>query len=195
MQTVQKETVTVNGAHLKKSCDINNTSHEVIKMLANRERLARFTDIVRTKSLMNEEGTPINDEDYLKFFQSLEKEGCGAIIYGRNTNRPRFEWYYNLKAIGKAALNGTNEDAELIEGVSKVKGKTYNRNNLKLVTSNTTTDTPTRRVRWASLKKPEAKQTPQTNIETDVLSLFDVLKNVSMEEIATIKSVLDRLKK
>lgn len=172
---IQKEVVVINGRELKQTVDTNSTAHEVIKMLANRERFRRFTDIGRVKFLMSQEGIKLDDDQYLECFKKLESKGLGSIIYGRNGKRDRFEWYYNLKSIGKAILSGSDEEAELVESISKEKGKTFNRAKLALVLNTKPVEQNPRMVEKAStalaipLKSMDIKSIDETIAELTAL--------------------------
>lgn len=187
MVQVNKDTVMINGRQLKQVADTNQTAHEIIKALASRERFRRFTDIGRTKFLMTSNGITVDEKDFLNFYRILETNGYGKIIPGKNGKRDRFEWYYNLKAIGKAALHGSNEEADLVESISTEKSKSFTRTRLKPVTI----ETP------ANAIKVEKSTTALVYIplRNDFNVDFTLPADLTPAEIATIKSALDRFSK
>lgn len=106
------QTVTLDGKKLKDICHRNRTAEVTTLSLAMRERLRHFSDIGRTRNALVRQGEKIVDGDYMQYWKDLQAAGVGAIIFGRRGNPNRFEWHYSLKKIAKAALEGTNVEAE-----------------------------------------------------------------------------------
>lgn len=110
------QTVTLDGSKLKQIAHASHTAEVTITALAMRERLRHFSDISRTRNTLVRNGEKIVEEDYMKFWKQLQDAGMGTIIYGRRGKPDRFEWYYSLKKVAKAAIEGTNESAEKVGG-------------------------------------------------------------------------------
>lgn len=113
------QVVTLNGAKLKQIAHASHTATVTMTSLALRERLRHSSDIVRTKNQLIREGEKIVDSDYMSMWEALQSEGVGSIVYGRKHKPDRFEWYYSLKQVAKAGLEGTNEEVEKINGFKK----------------------------------------------------------------------------
>ncbi len=95
----------VNIEELKNLPKASPTADVVLSTLASRMRLRHFTDLTRLKTILISEGKKIVNEDFMSLFQSLERLGIGSVVYGRKNKPDRFEWFYSLKDVGKAALN------------------------------------------------------------------------------------------
>lgn len=114
MQKPEIQLVTVKGSELKKIANSTSTSEVLFTYLAMRERLSTVTDLVRTRQHLMAEGEKIIDEEYYRAFDDLEKGGYGVLVRGRGNKNDRFHWNYSLKAIGKAAVEGKDEESPLI---------------------------------------------------------------------------------
>jgi hypothetical protein len=115
-----QQMVTLNGNELKKVAHASHTAEVTITALAIRERVRNFSDIVRTKNQLIRNGERIVEEDYMAFWKGLQDAGVGKIVYGRKGKPDRFEWYYSMKKVAKAALEGTNESVEKITSIKSV---------------------------------------------------------------------------
>jgi hypothetical protein len=130
------QTVTLDGGKLKAIGHASHTAEVTITALALRERLRHFSDITRTRMQLVRNGERIVEEDYMKFWKSLEDAGVGVIVYGRKGKPDRFHWYYSLKKVAKAAIEGTNEEVEKVNVASKTKAKNFIRPQKKAAKSN-----------------------------------------------------------
>lgn len=115
------QTELIKGEILKKVANASETAGIITLELALRKRLRHFSDINRLKTELIRAGKKIVDRDYNQFWKDLEKTGVGSIIYSRSGKAPRFEWFYSLKKVTTAAIDGVD-----IEGYKKDKTKSPN---------------------------------------------------------------------
>lgn len=106
---------TLNGTELNKIAHSSPTAEITMTALALRQRVRHYSDINRTRNLLMNHGEKIVDSDFQQLFNDLEKAGIGVIIRGRKGKPDRFEWYYSLKSVAKAALNKSDEKVEKIQ--------------------------------------------------------------------------------
>lgn len=116
------QTTTLNGKLLHSIATRTDTAQRTMLLLATRERVRSNSDIQRTKNAMIRDGQKIVDADYNKFWEELQAAGVGSIVYGRkmkdgSKKADRFEWHYSLKSVGKAAIDGTDEQVESVNNV------------------------------------------------------------------------------
>lgn len=115
------ETMTLDGSKLKLVCNASHTAEVTMTALALRERDRPFSDITRTRNYLSRSGERVVEGDYMNFWKGLEDLGVGIIVYGRRGKPDRFEWHYSLKKVAKAAIEGTNQSVEKINGKSRTK--------------------------------------------------------------------------
>lgn len=114
--------VTLDGAKLQEIATANETAIITAQALQERSRNRMTSDITRMRSQMVRDGKKILEADYVKFWKDLQTAGVGSIVYGRRGKPDRFDWHFNLKNIGKAMLDGSNEKVEqLVEETSMAK--------------------------------------------------------------------------
>lgn len=105
---------TGNGAQLYTFAHKNETSEIIAKALKERDRMRHTSDLRRFKTDLKNAGNRIIDEHFEKFFVELEKMGFGSYIVGRRdkkskqTNPDRFNWFYSLKDLGRAMVDGAD---------------------------------------------------------------------------------------
>lgn len=110
------DTVTLNGAKLKEIAHKSHTATVTATSLALRERLRHSSDITRTRAELARQGERIVEADYMQFWKDLQVAGVGSIVYGRKGKPDRFDWYYSLKSIAKACIDGSNVQAVKVAG-------------------------------------------------------------------------------
>lgn len=91
------------NTELAKVAQSSQTSKTIIKVLSNRERFSRKTDLSKLKREIKEAAGNLNQTEFLNFFKKLETLGYGSIIQGRGTNPSRFLWSYSIPDIIKAS--------------------------------------------------------------------------------------------
>ncbi len=116
---MQKNTVTFEGAKLKKEADENEMFQLISFYCADRERNAAITDINQMKNILIRKGEKIDSDKYYKAWKRLEDIGAGSLILGRNERPTRFKWNYSLKAIGQAAITGKDIKVSPIVAIKK----------------------------------------------------------------------------
>lgn len=102
------EVIQLDGKTLKAIANKNHTSSVAATALAMRERIRTETDIKRTQSSLIRSGEKINKDDFLAFWEDLQNAGVGEIKYGRKNKPHRFNWFYSLKDVSKAMLEGVS---------------------------------------------------------------------------------------
>lgn len=187
--------VTLNGTELNKIAHSSPTAEIAMTAFALRERVRHFSDLNRTRNMLMNKGEKIVDSDYIQLFKDLEKSGVGVIIYGRKNKPDRFEWYYSLKTIAKAALNKTDEKAVPIAN---------NNNNHTTEEKPSSIATPEpkmrRRKRLSKVEEPKAQPTTvQKNhviivLRDDFRIEFDAPNDIKPEELNTITKTLQSIR-
>lgn len=100
--------IELDGQLLKKIAHKNATATVTATDLATRERIRVYSDIGRTRSRLIRQGAKIVDNDYMQFWEDLEKAGVGSIVRGRKDKADRFAWHYSLKDVSKSMLDGSD---------------------------------------------------------------------------------------
>jgi hypothetical protein len=119
------QTVTINGAELKRETDKNEEFLRLAYYAANRQRNRVSTDIrqMRKNLMADEPGLVIDPKKWIMAFQRMEQLGMGSLVIGRNGKATRFKWNYSLKAIGVAAINGLSLEVQRV--TPKLRGKKH----------------------------------------------------------------------
>ena len=91
---------------LKEVIHFSETAETVANALFMRQRMRNFTIIQNLKYELLNEGHRIIESDFDKFWEELERVGMGVIVYNQSSRRNRFEWYYNLRYIIQAGMEG-----------------------------------------------------------------------------------------
>lgn len=115
--------ITLNGAELKRVAHKSHTAEVIMTALALRERVRHESDINRVRNKLIRDGEKIVEADFIQFWKDMEAAGVGSIVLGSNKRPARFMWWYSLKSVAKAALEGTNEQVSKIEKGSKSRTK------------------------------------------------------------------------
>lgn len=84
----------------------NKTAEAIFGIFSERIRFRRVTNLQKLHNDLVNQNKPVDDDDMVQTFKSLEDAGLGALVIGRNGNPSRFVWDYNLKEVAKAALEG-----------------------------------------------------------------------------------------
>lgn len=103
---------------LKEITNGSNTSVVTMLYLALRQRARNESNVTTTRDQLIRMGEKVVDEDYEKFWKSLEEAGIGSFIVGRRGNPDRFKWNYSLKNVARLAIEGKEEQ---IKELSKLK--------------------------------------------------------------------------
>lgn len=111
MEKTELQLETINGKDLKKVAHLNSTAEVLFTYFAMRDRYSVTTDLVRLKRNLLASGEKIDDIEFLAVFKELERANMGSIIHGRGRKNDQFRWNYSLKSIGKAGVEGKDEDA------------------------------------------------------------------------------------
>lgn len=105
----------ISGEQVKSLQDLagkNKTANAVLHSWALRDRDRAMVDFYRLKLNLGKEAGNIDDKDFLTFFQELEAQGYGSVIYGRKKKPTSFKMNYSLKSIGSAAVEGKEAPVE-----------------------------------------------------------------------------------
>lgn len=108
---------------VKRTADMNNTAKVIFKILAERDRFRRFTDLTHWTNELLKDGYKIVEEELMLVMKGLEAAGAGVVIYGRNGKHDRFEWFYNLKPLARYATGLTTAREEPIARLPKLKDR------------------------------------------------------------------------
>lgn len=180
-----------------KLCSIANASHTAevtITALALRKRLRHSSDIQRTRNNLIRNGEKIVDADYMAFWKSLATAGVGLIVNDENEKPSRFEWFFSMKIVAQAALEGKDVSAERINVVK-----------LSALQASATKAIPVKKQAKVIVmaKRPTTKPAESTAtakdrfvyipLRKDFCLEFTVPSNLSKEEIDFIKNALERL--
>lgn len=185
---MQTQTV-LNSEKLRSISHASHTAEVTITALAVRERLRHFSDIVRTKNTLIRKGEKIIEADYIAFWQGLQAAGVGVIVYGKGKRPARFEWYYSMKKVAQAALEGKDVQAERVGGMNaKAPQKPLLRPTPKKVIHLKARHAPK-----AMPVAPKSERFIYIPLRRDFNLEFSVPSNLSKEEIRTISRALERL--
>lgn len=88
---------------LTKVIQANSTSKAAFKVLSQRLRFGKHTDLGKLKREIKESSGNLNQTEFLSLFKKLEKLGYGAIVIGRGGRSTRFAWNYNLGKVLQAS--------------------------------------------------------------------------------------------
>lgn len=88
---------------------MNQVEQSVFKMLANRQRLSKKTDIPQFTKYLKHVEPNASEKDVLEVFKKLQEEGYGSVIIGRGDKPTRFIWDYNLKDVAQKVLGNEVE--------------------------------------------------------------------------------------
>lgn len=180
-----QQQIVLNSQKLRTISHASHTAEVTITALAVRERLRHFSDITRTRNTLIRKGEKIVDADYVAFWKGLQDAGVGVIVYGRKGKPDRFEWYYSMKKVAEAALEGKDITAERVSGP-------------KLPTQKLKT-MPKKVVQMASRPKNHTDSSVRSErfiyipLRKDFNLEFSVPTNLSREEIEVISNALRRL--
>lgn len=115
-----QQSIVLNSQKLREVSHASHTAEVTITSIAIRERLRKFSDIQRTRNALIRNGEKIVDADYMAFWQGLEAAGVGVIVKDRVGAAPkRFEWYFSMKKVAQAALEGKDVPAERVTTQTK----------------------------------------------------------------------------
>lgn len=120
MQTVNK----LELVKVKRLAESSGTAKILFKILAERDRFRRFTDITHWTKTLLEDGFKIVEDEVMQVMKGLEAAGAGVVIYGRHGKHDRFEWFYNLKPLAKYAIGELDARSESIAPLPKLKNRT-----------------------------------------------------------------------
>lgn len=180
----------LSGKVLKTIAEKSPTATRVTMSLALRARLRHFSDVNRIKSELVRAGEKIVDADFNQYWKDLDKAGVGSIIYGRKGKSTRFEWFYSLKSVAKAAIEGKDLDESRIVPKKGVK-VILKKNPINTITF----ETPE--------VKEKAKETPKPSLVVNDTRVFIVLRpdfqleinlpsDVTPREVELIKLAITR---
>lgn len=181
---------TLRGKELKAIADKNDTATRITTALALRNRLRHFSDIGRMKTELKRAGEKIQDNDYNKYWHDLQKAGLGSIIYGRKNVPHRFEWYYNLKLVAQAAIEGKDVTVQVFANKKKKQSKNYilRKNEVNLIK----TEEGQRLAPVATLTTPTFNRLIIPYRKGELLDI-NLPKDLTKDELGVIQSVLDRV--
>ena len=97
---------TIPGKMLKEIALKSKTAEIAAYALYMRRRLTRDTDIPRLKYDLIKDGHKVINEDFDQLWDDLQRAGMGVLVHGRNGQPNRFEWFYNMRLVAQAALDG-----------------------------------------------------------------------------------------
>jgi hypothetical protein len=107
---------TMNVGKLIELAKKNPTAEAVFHMLAQRERSRGDTDLTRLRRRMTEEGFKVVPEELQAAFKELSATGIGQYIPPKGDAPGRFKWHYDMKSVGRAALEVKGEAPALPKG-------------------------------------------------------------------------------
>jgi hypothetical protein len=116
---------------LQKLCETGKEAQAIFKLLANKERPVKKTDITRVQYELARKGLVIDSKTWASFWKTLEKEGFGAVRLGKVfthrgkqfTEHDKFMWSYSLIDIGRAALGDVAKTTSEVKSPSKESGE------------------------------------------------------------------------
>jgi hypothetical protein len=106
------QTVKPSTEKLKEIANSSHTSIITMLFLALRQRSREASNLDVIKSQLTRMGEKIIDEDYYRFWKSLDSAGVGSYIVGRRGNPNRFKWHFDLKQIAQSAIEGKEQEAK-----------------------------------------------------------------------------------
>lgn len=84
---------------------INSKASKVVfQALLGRERFRRITNLRLFRRILAESGSRLMLSDIVEVFNRLEAAGVGRVLDAQGV--PKFEWYYDLKQVARAAISG-----------------------------------------------------------------------------------------
>lgn len=192
---MQQSTI-LNSEKLRSISHASHTAEVVITALAMRGRIRHFSDIQRMRNTLVRQGAKIVDGDYMTFWKNLAAAGVGIIVNDRKGNPSRFEWYFSMKKVAQAALEGKDVTADRVVGVESLSAKTLG---AKLISIKKQAKV----VQMVKSKKPVIQavkaDAPKQDrfvyipLRKDFCLEFTVPSNLSKDEIQVIKNALERL--
>lgn len=105
---MSRHTVTLDGSKLKQVGTSSHTAGAVLLSLAIRDRLRHSVNLAKIKDDLVRSGEKIVDSEYKQTWKDLQDLGMGSLVYGRGGNPDRFDFHRDLRAVGKAAVEGTD---------------------------------------------------------------------------------------
>lgn len=128
--------LTLNGKKMKEIGNKTPTAEVLATSLSLRQRTRHEINVDRTRMRLIREGEKITEKDYMQFWSDLQAENLGHIVLGRMGNYNRFIFHYDPIKIGKACLQGTDEQASEITPTTR--RRAHNRRTTPLRVSRTT---------------------------------------------------------
>lgn len=95
----------LNKTELKNLAEKSDTAGAVFTVLALRERNRTETDLRRLRNELTDEGFKVIPQELTDIFKDLDKMGIGRLMT-KPGQPPRFKWFFGMKEVGKAAVNG-----------------------------------------------------------------------------------------
>lgn len=191
-----QQSIVLNSEKLRSISHASHTAEVTITALAMRERLRHFSDIQRTRNTLIRKGEKIVDADYMAFWKGLAAAGVGIIVNDRKGNPSRFEWYFSMKKVAQAALEGKDVTANRVVGVESLSAKTLGaklipiKKQAKVVQMAKSKKPAVQLVKSAAPKQDRFVYIP---LRKDFCLEFTVPSNLSKDEIQVIKNALERL--
>lgn len=190
------QTATVlSSEKLRSISHASHTAEVVITALGVRGRIRHFSDIQRMRNTLVRQGAKIVDGDYMAFWKGLASAGVGVIVNDRKGKPSRFEWYYSMKKVAQAALEGKDVTAERVAGVDLPPTQAAAtkaipaKKQAKVVHMNRTKKPAMQLVKAAA----PSQRFVYIPLRKDFCLEFSVPLNLSKEEIQVIKNALERL--
>ncbi len=97
----------VNETRMKEIANANVTSQSLLLYFAIRERHTESFNVRVLKNELLRKGIPVNNKDLYSAMERLQKEGLGAIVYGKNGSDDHFKWGYNINQFSRKAFDDT----------------------------------------------------------------------------------------
>lgn len=108
MRTVQLDKV-----KLKSIMNASKTATTSMILLGFKQRHQAYTNIATVKSQLKDMGEAVQEKEYMEFWKALQDAGVGEIILGRRGGHTRFEWFYSLRDVAQAAIEGKGDVKKL----------------------------------------------------------------------------------
>jgi len=146
----------LDGNKIKQITNATPTAEVTMMSLALRQRMRPYSNLRQAKMQLIREGAKVVDKEFVQFWKELEDADVGSLVYGKTGQPEKFQWYYNLKTIARAAIEGKPINTEKLPDVEKKMART---------------------ARAKLEAKPRRKSTVQVTLTRSELNLFNKLLN------------------
>lgn len=97
--------IMLNGSRLQSIATASQTAQEITLHLLARKRLRTFSDLYRTRNRLLNDGKSFVEQDALAYWKALQDTGLGSLVYSKKGS-PKFYWFYSMKLVAQAAIEG-----------------------------------------------------------------------------------------